>query len=72
MELAADGGAVTAEVTSDLGLVETLLSQRGENLPFCGGELAILHDGFPFLGGNEKRRVFQFASLWGIDVALSL
>lgn len=51
LELAADRAAVAAELASDLGLVETLISQGGENIPFLGGDLAVGHRRLPCLGG---------------------
>jgi len=51
LELSADGAAVAAELTSDLGLVETLPSQGRENIPLLGGDLVIRHRRLPCLGG---------------------
>ena len=51
LEFAADRAAVAAQLASDLGLVETLLSPGRENKPFLGGDLAIGHRRLPCLGG---------------------
>ena len=51
IEFAADGGAVAAEGSGDLRLVEPLPSECSKHISFTGGELAIRHGEYPLRRG---------------------
>ena len=58
--------------TGDLGLIQSLPSQRRDHVSFFRGDLVILHTRFPLLSGVENREVSQVTLVFKDRVALTL